>query len=303
MSGNESARPPSPLDVAGPAAHATRRARTLPRPPSRPYPLPLDGVGSGEAVVLAATRALLAVSTRAEAADVLRVAVGDLGGAVVPARLAEAHPDVVHVDVSLGDGEPQLVVVDPLSIGALRLAEHLPTLVEDALRASARCDTERRHVQRAAVDPLTGVATRGEIGPRIGAAVSGDAICMIDLDGFKNLNDTQGHAAGDRALQAFGSLLRQAVRADDFCGRYGGDEFVLVLAGAPLEAARRRMTDLAATWASADGHGTSVSAGVAVVGEAGGSAAVAAADRALYRAKKAGRNRVEVAPEGSTTDG
>lgn len=283
------------IPVAGPATHATRRARSRQRPAGqRAFPLPFELDGTGDAVALAATRALLSVSSREDAAAVLHTAVNDLGGAVVPARLGEANPDATHVDVSLGVGEPQLVVVDAMSVAALRLFSHLPTLVEDAHTAAARCDVGRRHLQRATVDPLTGLASRSEIGPRLGAVRTGDVIGVIDLDGFTQLNDTRGHAAGDDALRQFGSLLKKLVRADDFCGRYGGDEFLLVLASTPVETARRRMLDLGAQWTAIDGHVTSLSTGLAVVGPAGGAAAVAAADRALCVAKSRGRNRVHV---------
>jgi diguanylate cyclase (GGDEF)-like protein len=280
----------------GPATNAARRSTGLPRQRGRErtHPLPLDPADpSGDSAVLAATRAFLGARTRAECAAILHTAVNDLGGGVVPARYA--MNDVIPVDVSLGEGEPCLVVADPHGPAALRLAHHLGPLVEDALLAAARCDETERNAVRAAVDPLTGVASRAEIGRRLGVAEPGDAVCLLDLDGFKRLNDTQGHAAGDRALREFGRLLRLVVRATDFCGRYGGDEFLVVLAGTPLDVAYERMTRLMTSWAGRPDHGTSVSVGVALVDGRGATLAAAAADRALYRAKRLGRDRVELA--------
>ena len=262
----------------------------------RAYPAPLTPEdGTGDSAVLAATRALLAVTSREEAAQVLRTAVHDLGGAVVPARLAETTPGVVDVDVALGVGEPQLVVMDPLGLSGMRITHHLPGLVQDALVAAARCDAASREAARAHRDDLTGLALRRQIAERIDAARVGDTVCMLDLDGFKQLNDTQGHAAGDAALQRFGHLLRQMTRAGDLCGRYGGDEFLVLLVQMRVDLAGDRMQDVVQRWATEPGHGTSVSVGVAGV-RTTGSAAFAAADRALYRAKHAGRNRVVVAP-------
>ena len=288
--------------VLGPAANAARRARTNGRTdtgPARGYPRRVgstdDDVATGDAIALAATRALLNVETRAEAALVLRTVVHDLGGAIVPARLAADA--AIPVDVSLGEGEPQVVVVDPLSVAALRLTLHLPFLVQDALRTAARCENAQRQATRASVDTLTGVGTRGEIGPRLASTKRGSAICMLDLDGLKRLNDTRGHPAGDDALRAFGALLRSTVRQGDFCARIGGDEFLVILESAPPAVARGRMVDLVSQWSRSPWHhdGVGVSVGLGLVDDHEGPIATRAADAARYRAKRLGGNRVEVA--------
>jgi diguanylate cyclase (GGDEF)-like protein len=244
-------------------------------------------------VTLAATRALLRAATRAETARVLRAAINDLGGTLVPARLA--GDDAIQVDVSLGEGEPQLVVADALSLSALRLAHQLPLLVQDAFLVANRCDYAERQARRVSVDALTGVGSRAEIGLRLGLTEPGDIVCLFDLDGLKQLNDTRGHTAGDQALRAFGALLLASVRAQDFCGRFGGDEFMVVIDAAPVESVTRRLVALVARWANQNGLGTTVSAGLAVVDERGAPTAYGAADRALYRAKRQGRSRLEVA--------
>ena len=249
---------------------------------------------AAEAIVLRATRALLRVDSRSQAARVLRTVVEDLGGELVPAR--QAAPSALPFDVSLGLGEPMAIAaLDGTERASRRLARHLPVLVEDANAAADQCDRYQHQALRATVDSLTGVAGRGEIAPRLGTASVGDVVCLMDLDGFKQLNDTWGHAAGDRALRRFGALLRSRVRDSDFVGRYGGDEFLVVFAAAPVSVVERRLQDLARAWVAEAQHGTSVSIGVAVVDDRGAVVASHAADRALYRAKRLGKNRVEIA--------
>lgn len=253
-----------------------------------------DGVG-GEAVALAAARSLLRVDTRAQAAQVLRAAVEELGGQVVDAATAGA--DALPQDVSLGLGEPLVVVPAGLDEAArTRLERQLPALLEDARAAAARSDHYQRQATRARTDALTGLADRGEIDARLAETVGDDVVCLLDLDGFKSVNDTRGHQAGDQALRSFGHLLRDSIRDVDFVGRYGGDEFLVVFAATPVPVVEARMQDLVRRWAEV-GTGIGVSIGVARVGSRGADAATDAADRALYSAKHAGGDRVHVAEE------
>jgi diguanylate cyclase (GGDEF)-like protein len=245
-----------------------------------------------ESVVLAATRALLRVDSRDEAVGVLHAAVVGLGGWVEPARLADA--DVIPVEVSLGVGEPRTARGGDAATN-LRLARHLPTLVGDTRCVAARCDRIAQQVLYATVDPVTGVSSRGEIERRLDSASVGDVVCLLDLDGFKNVNDTLGHIAGDDALHLFGSLLRSMMRDADFVGRYGGDEFMVIMEAVPPDVARKRMRTLTTAWASEDIHQSTVSAGLASVDDLGAGVARSAADRALYRAKRLGGNQVAVA--------
>ena len=255
---------------------------------------PGDGVG-GAAVALAAARRLLRVDTRAEAAQVLQAAVRELGGEVVDAR--EGRRDALPEDVSLGVGDPVLVVPgDAGDPARQRLERELPARLADARAAAARCDHYQRQATRARTDALTGLADRGEIDLRLGEAVADDVVCLLDLDGFKAVNDTLGHQAGDEALRSFGHLLRESVRDVDFVGRYGGDEFLVVFASTPLPVVEQRMGDLVRTWADS-GSGVGVSVGIAKVGARGAEAAAAAADRALYRAKGAGGAQLRVSAE------
>lgn len=251
-----------------------------------------DPIDAGDLVALSAVRAFLRAPSRREAATVLQQAVVSLGGLMVPPE----RPTALPVDVSLGIGEA--LVVEPCDDAALeRLVRILPSLVEDALVAASRCDDLERQAHRASVDALTGVASRREIPARLGRSNFGDAVCLVDLDGFKALNDTRGHNVGDEALRRFGDHLRSRVRAGEFVGRYGGDEFVVVLTATPVRAAARRLRDIGHEWSEMEQWLPTMSGGVARVDSRGGHAALLRADHALYRAKAGGRDRVEAEAE------
>ena len=97
---------------------------------------------------------------------------------------------------------------------------------------------QRRLSRRATTDSLTGLPNRAEFERRasrrltqLGRDGGGACLIVVDLDGFKAINDSGGHAAGDRVLAEAGRRLAAAVRSTDLVGRWGGDEFVLLLAG------------------------------------------------------------------------
>jgi diguanylate cyclase (GGDEF)-like protein/PAS domain S-box-containing protein len=131
-------------------------------------------------------------------------------------------------------------------------------------------------------------------------------VLLADVDHFKAFNDTHGHQAGDDALRVIGRVLAAGVRGTDRVYRYGGEEFLVLLHGASREVARSTAERLRASLAGAPTGDDvawrmpTVSVGVAVgdaVDEAALARLVEAADRALYRAKAAGRDRVEVAKD------
>jgi diguanylate cyclase (GGDEF)-like protein len=129
------------------------------------------------------------------------------------------------------------------------------------------------------------------------------SILMLDLDHFKRFNDTFGHEAGDTLLRHLGSFLQSYIRADDLAFRYGGEEFVIILPEATLDAARQRAEQLVKDFKRLDVQyrGTTlgpltVSVGLAAFPDHGATfdAVLRAADQALYRAKAEGRDRVVV---------
>ena len=166
----------------------------------------------------------------------------------------------------------------------------------------------------AALDPLTGVANRRSLIAALDRDVARAqrmrepmALMMVDIDHFKDVNDQYGHPAGDRVLCSVVNVLRQRVRAQDLVGRYGGEEFMVLLPDTGLTGAQQLARALCKaveeSRCPADGvpgPGIAVTVSIGVFGgrlESGDSwdMLIAAADRALYQAKNNGRNRVEVA--------
>jgi diguanylate cyclase (GGDEF)-like protein len=127
-------------------------------------------------------------------------------------------------------------------------------------------------------------------------------VFLFDIDNFKNYNDTNGHLAGDKLLQRLAGLVNDSVRKDDIFGRFGGEEFLLVMPHTNAQqgmAAAEKIRNLIATqpFASAEKQPlavVSISGGVAEYPHHGLDAAgiLHAADEALYEAKRSGRNRV-----------
>jgi diguanylate cyclase (GGDEF)-like protein/PAS domain S-box-containing protein len=170
----------------------------------------------------------------------------------------------------------------------------------------------REALQRQSIrDPLTGLFNRRfmeeSLEREMGRAVRGNepvALIILDIDHFKRFNDTFGHQAGDALLRALGDFLRQRTRGQDVACRYGGEEFVFILAGASIDAAQKRAEGLReqlrllqVQHAGQLLGSITVSIGVAAFPTHGSNAEtlLKAADEALYRAKKEGRDRIVVA--------
>ena len=185
----------------------------------------------------------------------------------------------------------------------LRAAQRILELQESLLAAHEALRHEASH------DHLTGVWNRSAIldalarerqrNVRDGASLS---IAIIDLDHFKKVNDTHGHQAGDGVLREAAQRIRRAIRPYDALGRYGGEEFLVVLPGCGAaearEIAERIRLQICATAILAGDSSLELTASLGVAGAAGREididALIRAADDALYRAKDAGRNRVEI---------
>jgi diguanylate cyclase (GGDEF)-like protein len=236
--------------------------------------------------VLGATRALLWVKAPADAAAVARDLVEVLGGRVIPA--AEATGDALPVDLSFGVGQPVLPSAPRSGVARMLLERHLPTFVRDAQRALELVDQSSRLAEDAAIDSLTGLANRRMLGRALGRLGPDNTVIMIDLDHFKAVNDSLGHDQGDKVLRLLGRTLIATVRAADRAGRYGGEEFVVILDegdDADVFLARLRRE-----WEKARPLPVTFSAGVAPA-RPDPKKALVAADRAMYRAKQLGRNR------------
>ncbi len=169
---------------------------------------------------------------------------------------------------------------------------------------------ERRSIEASLSDSLTGIANRGAFLNAAGRALrrcQADAtsfsLIMFDLDRFKWINDTFGHDVGDRVLRTFTESTASVLRPNDLFGRYGGEEFVVVLPGATVEAAyviaERIRHRFAEAGAFVDDHPTRATVSAGVAGATSISTldtVMRAADQSMYRAKRLGRNRVERMP-------
>jgi diguanylate cyclase (GGDEF)-like protein len=144
-------------------------------------------------------------------------------------------------------------------------------------------------------DDLTGVGNRRQANVLLDSLQVGDALAILDLDHFKDVNDTLGHQVGDQVLQELGSYLRARVRGSDRTARFGGEEFIVVLRQPAAAAAAKTVQRLIEGWRSTRPLAT-LSAGVAIH-EPGRSYndTFANADAALYAAKAAGRDQLKTA--------
>lgn len=159
--------------------------------------------------------------------------------------------------------------------------------------------------QAATTDALTGLNNRGEIerfvtdeSARVRRFAQPLAVAMIDIDHFKLVNDTLGHPFGDRVIREVARVMAETVREVDRVGRYGGEEFLLVLPGTDVDGAvilaDRIRSGVEALCFDPEGKKVTVSAGVACWDgdDKGWEEMVSRADQALYQAKESGRNRV-----------
>jgi diguanylate cyclase (GGDEF)-like protein/PAS domain S-box-containing protein len=254
-----------------------------------------------------------AADAHGHALDEVCPIVAEDGGARVDVLQAPARPgqrtDSHHV-LSRPDGGRFSVswTVAPLhsADGAIRgtvLALH------DVTEA---CSLARRLIHQASHDPLTGLMNRREFEHSLAKAIETarleglQHVCLyMDLDQFKVVNDTCGHAAGDELLRQLGTLLQSRLRGSDALARLGGDEFGVLLTGCPLTQGQRLAEELRSAirafrfvWADKTFE-MGVSIGAVWVSGASGSvsAVLSAADVACYAAKDLGRNRIHVYQE------
>lgn len=152
-------------------------------------------------------------------------------------------------------------------------------------------------------DPLTGVTNRRTMDALLAEWTANDlphAIILLDLDHFKSVNDTYGHAVGDKVLKFLAENMQAVARDKDVCCRYGGEEFIMLLpetTATEAEKLAEQLRELLANTASPCGRAVTLSAGVAEYPKMAETteALIEVADNALYHAKQTGRNRVVVA--------
>jgi diguanylate cyclase (GGDEF)-like protein len=226
--------------------------------------------------------------------ELCRVLRNDSRWATVPVVMVTARQDrdVIRQVFEAGADD---YLVKPL------VSSDLIALVENRL--------SRSRLQRtlAETDALTGLANRRTSNAAIGqlmhlATRQGQPLCLaeLDIDHFKRVNDRHGHAAGDAVLRRLGDLLRRSFRGEDVVARWGGEEFIVGMYGAPRHEAIERINELLKAFrheefdGAGDRFSLTFSAGVAEYPADGADleALYLAADEALYRAKSAGRDQV-----------
>lgn len=181
-----------------------------------------------------------------------------------------------------------------------RIVDQLTTL---GVQGGARIGTVRSFQEsqlQASTDGLTGLLNRRSLENQLRNVIKDRepfSLAMVDLDHFKQLNDTYGHEAGDRALRVFGQVLREAVRTGDIVARYGGEEFVLVFRGVLIDEATELLDRLRVVMAAAvqSSGGPAFTASFGLTDSTVGATVdelFRAADSGLLEAKAQGRNCV-----------
>jgi diguanylate cyclase (GGDEF)-like protein len=156
-------------------------------------------------------------------------------------------------------------------------------------------------------DPLTGLLNRAGLLDRLSAACRRFhrqpdplALLLVDVDRLKQVNDTRGHRAGDQVLRQVAGVIARECRGDDAAGRWGGDEFLVLSASTTLEGALAVAARIRSALGQED-DAPSVSIGIAAAASTSAGVSVetllAAADRALYEAKRGGRDRIAAAAD------
>ena len=246
--------------------------------------------------------------TRVEEFELFVLSLEQKNALRVCAQLAHKIPLVVLCDSSqisklvraldLGASD---YLMTPVDEEELRL--RLDMQLRRARHKKHLCGQIAKSIEMSLLDPLTGLYNRRCLQIRLpGVLERGGlvALCLIDIDHFKKINDTYGHDAGDTILESVGQVLRSAVRRDDILYRIGGEEFVAALQGASVEEAymvARRIRDFIAKrvfYVKGQAVAMTVSIGLAFFDPARDTVdtLIKRADKALYRAKKGGRDSV-----------
>ncbi len=225
------------------------------------------------------------VANRSNALSALPIVVTDVEELNVPRALA------VPLVTSAGAAGVLFLVTDTPDDPFLQDLAH--TYATQAGLALERSWATQTLIDATLRDELTGIGNRRHASAVLARVQVGDAVAMIDLDHFKEVNDTRGHAEGDRLLKALARYLQSRLRDEDHLARYGGEEFLLILHRSGPDAVQT-IERLRTGW-NATNPATGFSAGVAVhrTGVLP-SHTLENADHALYEAKRAGRNRTHL---------
>ncbi|WP_372925442.1 diguanylate cyclase [Marinobacter sp.] len=253
---------------------------------------------------------------------------------VVLSELSEFRPDIMLLDVRMGSYSgttvAKMIRFDPewVSLPIVYLSseqdrhiqlealakgadEFITKPVSDDFlvrTAQIRCYRARQLNELLIKDSLTGLLKHSVIKQEVENEYARcqrmshvSSVAMLDLDHFKAVNDQYGHRTGDVVIKALANLLRNRLRSTDLIGRYGGEEFAVILPECTTDEARKVLAQICVafadiSFATPDGDlSVTLSAGVAALGEfAAGSDALDAADQALYERKTSGRNGVTV---------
>ncbi len=228
-------------------------------------------------------------------------------------ELADVERQVGHMAVTGELEEVQHVLLR--QIGSVMEANR--RLEDDLVCARYRLEMQAQELDRtrleARCDPLSGVSNRMAFDERLNYMLSAFkrdglpfTLVLCDVDHFKWINDTHGHTAGDQVVGEIGALLRDCIRDGDFVGRFGGDEFALLLGGLPSHMARqvadriRVICERHNFTVGAQGQRSSVTFSMGLASVQRGDTAeslLARADAALYASKHAGRNKVHSSEE------
>lgn len=218
-------------------------------------------------------------------------------------------PYAIQISLSANEhGRVMALLVVLFALTLIRTANDSRRNVVDLLEAQMKnADLTRALHHRATHDSLVNLVNHGEFNRRLRKLTTDNrraddeySLIFIDLDLFKEVNDTGGHAAGDKVLQAVAEIIRRNTRGVDTAARVGGDEFAAILEGCPkdraLEIAEQIRNDICNLRVEHEGAYYSVKASIGVsyglVGEHTATSMLKAADAACYAAKEDGRNRV-----------
>jgi diguanylate cyclase (GGDEF)-like protein len=252
---------------------------------------------------------------RIDSRALLRFAATETERSFAPSELLPDSPPTERLHLPLYSGDrlvAYLSLVSPETID-----EHRKRDIRALLAPFTASLNASRNWEIAVTDELSGLSSRRYLETRLaeewarhlryGSTIS---VALFDLDRFKKINDSLGHAAGDLGIRRFGQILHGAVRSVDLASRHGGEEFAVLFpetrASAALAVAERVRRTLAREELTSDGRSfrMTVSAGVADttgLPQDGREQLIFRADRALYAAKDGGRNRVRLWDEKDTT--